>query len=370
MTPYVVVFIVLLLFVLLDFSANPWKKLSGFCASYMLLVLFIGLRDQTGTDWQYYFEHYEHLRSAGRSLSYSFDIGYEVLAHAFALVGTSYNAFVFFYTATYLAFFYAAFRHLPNGHLAVLIFYSTYLVAFMGTSRQMMALGISTLAFFKLRDQRHLQFLGLVLLAAAFHKSALLMLLGLLFPRSGALFPVKVVLALALVLAVSLLDANLLFGLILQVASFSEVFVSKLMDYVVMDDQLPIFFTEDRTVVALLYLKRILIVGLLFFLASANPAEKTIRLAFQYYVAGFLVFASLYSILPAVAIRLSLVFTFFEVLAFSSIRFVRRGAVVLVLFLLLFVPERMVAMLTGVDSDLLIPYKGYLFERHVEREPR
>lgn len=370
MTPYIIVFVILLLLVTTDFTEDRFLKLGALVASYCVLVILIGLRDQTGTDWIFYSDHFAEFAMPSDSDAYSFDIGYQLMSKAAFLAGFNYNGFLFTYTAIYLLVFYAAFWRIPNSNLAVLVFYSVYLIAFMGTSRQMMALAISAFAFVNLRDRKIGIFLFSVLVAAAFHKSALMMLLGLLFPREGKVISWKIVASLAVPLLVSVLSASVLFDVLLYVLSFSDLFVSKLMDYAVSDDQLPIFYTDDPSLIALLYLKRVIMFGLLWYLSNSNPNQKTLRLCFQFYAAGFLIFMALYSFLPAVAVRLSLVFTFFEVFALSSIKDARRGVLITALFLMAFIPERLMSNVNGPDSDLLVPYKGYLFDTNVVRSLR
>lgn len=370
MTPYIIVFIILLVLVALDFTEDRLLKLGAFVISYCALLVLIGLRDQTGTDWIFYSDHFTQLVLPSDVDTYSFDIGYQLIAKATSLLGFNYNGFLFLYTAIYLFVFFAAFWRIPNANLAVLIFYSVYLIAFMGTSRQMMALAISAYAFVNLRDRKIGVFLISVLIAATFHKSALMLILGLLFPREGKVISWKIVVSLSVPVLVSVLSASALFEILLYFLSFSDLFVSKLMDYSVSDDQLPIFYTDDPSLVALLYLKRCIMFALLWYLSNSNPHQKTIRLCFQFYAAGFLIFMALYSFLPAVAVRLSLVFTFFEVFALASIKDAKRGVLITALFLMAFVPERLMSNLKGPDSDLLVPYKGYLFNTNVVRSLR
>jgi hypothetical protein len=367
MTPYLIVLAALSGFVIFDYLNSKLLKLFGMFVSYCLLLVLVGLRDQTGSDWLFYADHYQQLLTGSVSKYYSFDIGYEFFAAIFAWAGMNYAAFLFSFTAVYLAFFFYSFKKLKSPNLAVLFFYSVFLIGFMGTSRQLMALSIISLAFVYLIEGNKWRYIVLIFVASLFHRASLIMLLGLILPSTGPALSRRTLILVGCFGGVAVLNTELLFDLMLRLGSFSEVITSKLMDYVLNDDQMPAFYVESQMVVILMFAKRIATFLILLFLYKKNANHKIIRLSFQFYCISLIVFFVLYSLLPAVAVRLSFNFAFFELFAFASVVVLNKRFIIVAIFLPALILNGFFSTLNGVDADLLVPYRGVLFDSGVER---
>jgi hypothetical protein len=181
---YLCAFVVLFAIAAIDLSASERAtRLGCAAASAAIVVLLIGLRWETGNDWQPYLAYYEASQyfSAAPSL---FEPGYRLLvlgAHALRL---DYSSFLLLSAAIYMAAFTATFARFKHPSVLLLLFFAIYVLGFMGTQRQTLALGFTCLAILRFYDRKTVSGVALVLLATSFHYTALVTLLALAVPRS------------------------------------------------------------------------------------------------------------------------------------------------------------------------------------------
>ncbi len=162
----------------LDSSLNPlWFFIIIF------LTLFIGLRFQVGGDWGSYELYFDLVsyNDFSEIFDVRHDMGYAALNWIASKLGYSIYlvnfvcAFIFTYGLCYLC------RSLPRPFLALCVSFPYLItVVAMGYTRQSVAIGLSMIAIIVLTKQRLFIFSFLILLAALFHKTALL-LFGLAF---------------------------------------------------------------------------------------------------------------------------------------------------------------------------------------------
>ena len=145
---------------------------------FMLLTLLIGLRHEVGGDWRTYFEQIEGLQGGSFSDALtSKDPAYSVLAW----LAIQFGAGVYLVNLVCAIFFVSGLivfcRSQPNPWLAlaVAVPYMVIVVA-MGYTRQGVAIGIVMLGLVALSQSNNLRFVLWIGLAAAFHKSAIILL--------------------------------------------------------------------------------------------------------------------------------------------------------------------------------------------------
>jgi len=145
---------------------------------FIVLVLFIGLRDRVGGDWNAYLRYYE--RASEMTLPEVFaktDPGYYLINFVSAqlgmgIAGTNTIAALVFTTG--LLYFCNAQR---NPLLAVCVaFPYLILIVGMGYSRQGIATGLVIIGFVVLGRGRFLWFVVWVLIAATFHRTAVILI--------------------------------------------------------------------------------------------------------------------------------------------------------------------------------------------------
>ena len=146
---YYLVFVFLSLFLIIEPKKTSAKeRLIFIMLHFSLLLIFIGLRDETGTDWinyslQFFSEKNDHM-----------EFGYLYFSNALRFVFEDYNLFVFFHAAVYLLiFFLAVHRKYKVGYI-VLLLYTGHLLGWMGSNRQILSLMICILAGEKLYQGR------------------------------------------------------------------------------------------------------------------------------------------------------------------------------------------------------------------------
>jgi len=161
-----------------NFASRVFLSIFGIC-----LVFIIGLRFQVGVDWDNYLVHLDD--AIGISFIEALqgkDSAYAVLNWCAGLLGAG-VWFVNFSCAIIFAFGLVYFcAKLPSPWLALAVSIPYISIVFaMNYTRQAAAFGLFLLALVELQKSKLLPFLVLIILAALFHKSAILLIpLGLL----------------------------------------------------------------------------------------------------------------------------------------------------------------------------------------------
>ncbi|PRQ62661.1 EpsG family protein [Vibrio sp. V01_P9A10T6] len=160
------------------------RRLGHFFFKFSLFIIFIlvGFRHQVGGDWYSYLSIFDELRYASLPQALLFtDPAYGAfnwLAHQLGFTVHFVNvvcALIFMWGLSYFCL------KQPQPWLALLIAIPYLISAVaMGYTRQSVAVGISMVAFMALLELRPWRFVGLILFAALFHKSAII--LFILFP--------------------------------------------------------------------------------------------------------------------------------------------------------------------------------------------
>jgi len=179
MFPYVMIFVIPALLSLFQPANKPWKSLRIWVPIWIIYTLFIGLRHEVGTDWVNYLDmfhrevpwmdYYDALRHGDPAYwlmqVWVYDNGWDI--HVLNL----FSATLFM---TGLVIF---LRRLPNPFLGLVITVAyTVIAVAMGYVRQGIALGFTFWAITALMDRKFVKYIILIVLAAAFHKSAVIML--------------------------------------------------------------------------------------------------------------------------------------------------------------------------------------------------
>lgn len=164
------------------------------------LVLFAGLKWETGTDWEPYFRFFQLSSPSEPWYTASYEIGYVLWNRLLAAVWANYSFYMVATAALCVGAIMTALRGKAAPTFLVLaVLFANTLVAF-SLTRQTIAGALVLLAFATLRDGRRLLFLALVGLAATFHVTALIALVALLLDREIGMVPVTIALAAALAL--------------------------------------------------------------------------------------------------------------------------------------------------------------------------
>lgn len=181
MEVYLNVFVVLFALAALDlYSKRAGVSRLMLAIGAVILVLLIGLRWETGNDWRPYLSYYEALQEP----PFGFEPGYRMLVRIAQYAGLDYTAFLTLSAAIYMTAFCFVFARFRHPAVLLLLFYCIYVLGFMGTQRQTLALGFTSIAMLRFYDRRRWSAVALVLVGTLFHYTAIISLLAVAVPRS------------------------------------------------------------------------------------------------------------------------------------------------------------------------------------------
>jgi hypothetical protein len=180
---YLDVFVLLLALAAVDVYVGR-RDVSALTLAFgvVLLVLFIGLRWETGNDWTPYLVYFENEPRGG--LLNGFEPGYRELVLLAHRVGLGYTGFMLLSASIYMSAFAVVFSRFRHPSVLLLFFYCGFLLGFMGTQRQALAMGFTSIAMLRFYDRKFASGAALCLLATSFHYTALISLAAAAVPRS------------------------------------------------------------------------------------------------------------------------------------------------------------------------------------------
>jgi len=246
----------------------------GLSVSFLLILLLVGLRDQTGNDWYPYLDYYDSL-GANIEIENHFELGYKIFSKVFSYIGFSYPVFLFTSTFIYLSIYFYVFSKNKYSNILVLLFYASYLLGLMGTARQVLALGLCLLAGQFLLDGKKRNFFITVLIAFLFHKAAIVFFLAYYFINKNLTNKNYI-----LIIICSIIFSNLqefIYIILNYFGQMSSRIQDQLNAYSTANGLSPIYYVDDFRVLFLIYAKRIIFS--LFFILSKRFIIKS---NFQY----------------------------------------------------------------------------------------
>jgi len=160
------------------------QNIMGF-ASFLMLVLVIGLRWETATDWDPYLKFFNSQLNVGLlEQNQDFEIGYVYLTRLIHLISPDYSIFLIIHALIFLSFLYLSYKHLVKEYfiLAITLYFAIY-IGMTGSNRQLLAIAIGLFAVVQLTKKNFLAFFLLLGLAMTFHTTAILLVLYLFFTK-------------------------------------------------------------------------------------------------------------------------------------------------------------------------------------------
>ncbi|QYE35959.1 EpsG family protein [Polymorphobacter sp. PAMC 29334] len=332
---------------------DPALKPSLGLACIVILTLFSGLRWETANDWGNYLEFFRFTRSVDYN-PFDFEVGFRALVVACRWVGLGYTGFLLVSALISNAAFVYIFARLgPVAVLSVMYFCSYYL-GYIGTQRQTLAgafAGLALLAFF---DGKRVRAVALVAVASLFHSSAVVCLLGLVVPRRS--LPLRVLAAAGVVIGGLALAAGPIVSRLLEGAGLGGPVFGKLLSYVVKDGGL----APPIDNIFLGAIKRAML-GCLFAVACRDRFASLSNYILNLYLLSVALFFMFLAIIPLLALRIGLYFTFFEnyLIYVTIVRLAQRyWREATTASLVLLSSLRLYWSITGYESALFVPYKS------------
>jgi hypothetical protein len=288
------------------------RDLKILCLAFgtVLVVLFIGLRWETGNDWRPYLEFYtqaQNFSTVGRQ----FEPGFRFFVWASARAGLSYTSFLTLSAAIYMTAFGIFFTRFRHPTVPLLFFYCVYALGFMGTQRQTLAMGFTSLAMLKFYDRRLLVGLLLVALATTLHYTAILCVLAVAVPRTRVRFAVLLAVLLGGYLLYRLDVAGMAVERVVNTIAGDGYLLRRLIAY-----QPGGAWTQNAGVGPLAellwFIKRVAL-AVAFWLLCSRGKRSLDNYLVNLYALSALLFLAFFKAVPLVALRGPLYFAVFEI---------------------------------------------------------
>lgn len=157
------------------------------CLSFVLLVLFDGMRWQTGTDWNSYLYYFQGCLNSQNDLDALFEPGYIAINQAVRSVTEHYTVLLTILAIiTYSGFFLFIRRYSPLPFLSLFLLFVTML-PYQGMNRQYIAIVICLSGIPFLLKQQNWRFVFCVFFAMLFHTTAIFFLLAFFLKKRYSL---------------------------------------------------------------------------------------------------------------------------------------------------------------------------------------
>jgi len=175
MIPYFIVFFICFFFTLIDFSTTNKNVKSFLIVGFgLIIILFSGIRWETGTDWGNYISAFNNLENIQTGES-GYELLYELLMRFSLSIQSSFSFFLFI--SAFLIFFLTSFTTLkfstfPIFSILLLLSYSLNSSGF--GYRQDLAIALTFFSFIFVVKRQLFLFLLFVLIASLFHQSAII----------------------------------------------------------------------------------------------------------------------------------------------------------------------------------------------------
>ena len=181
MAIYIFIFLLFSLFAYLEvrFDLTGYNKNVLYYIIFFYLIIQVGFRWETGTDWRPYFEHFESAGSLEKvflDVLLGFEIGYGYSVYLIRLFTDNYTVFLVIHALIYYLLVFKANKKLsPYPIISMFIFY-TSTMGILGSNRQLIALSVCLYSLKFVVNKKPLKFLVSIALAFTFHTSALFFL--------------------------------------------------------------------------------------------------------------------------------------------------------------------------------------------------
>jgi len=333
--------------------------------SYTVIVLQVGLRWETGTDWNSYLDHF---RSTSKFIEISpfrngMELGYNIFVWAIRILTAKYSIFLILHSVIFYLLIFKSFqRYTPYIFLTLLLFYSITL-GLWGSNRQLIALAICLYSLRYIVEEKPVIFFALIFLATMFHISAILFTVYFFLNRNlkPALF--VSVLIISFVLGRTTIPNKIFFGIADIVGGSAA---TKALFYINNANE----YMSEHSLSIIGLVKRIAFLTVFYVNGKKLiPQLPFYRLLLNGYFLGIILYFLFSNSLLIMVSRGSLYFTAIEPLLLSSqlLLFNKKENKIVLLFLLFIFSFFFMYQSIGTYSDLFNPYKGLFLNSNYYR---
>lgn len=331
-----------------------------FAVLFIIIVAQIGLRWETGTDWNTYLQNFENTNDILIVIANSligFEFGYGLLVYFFKFFSTTYSLFLLFHALFFYAIIFKTFKkYSPFLTISLLIYYASNL-GIVGSNRQLIAIAIclTSIKFVLARNWK--SFFSIVFIASLFHTSAILFSFYYFLNKT---IKIKYLIG-VIVFSFLVGKTNYPFLIFSEFGGiFGDLSNNKTQSYTTTAEY-------DLSILTLSWIglaKRIIfIIVFKFFYFRIEKENKYYPILFNGYVLGLIIYLLFSSSLLVMVNRGSLYFNVVEGLLISSQFILIKNQLLKIGFLIIILIFSIILMYQSIAiyPDLFNPYKGLYY---------
>lgn len=347
----------------LDDSQRNWMSF----ILYAIIVVQIGLRWETGSDWKPYLENFQKTEDYSivlLNVLVGFEIGYGTFVFIIKKLFDSYNVFLLIHALIfYLGIFRTANKYSPYIFISLMFFYATNL-GMVGSNRQLLAIVICLWSLKFVFERKILRFFVTVGVASLFHTTAFFFGVYYFLNRNFKTITVISVLFMSFVIGKTALPFIVFskFG-----GLFGGAVASKTISY--SEGAKDVLTETSLSVFGLI--KRLFFVAIFTYNYSfLSKRLSYYKVLYNGYVFGMVIYFLFASSLLILVNRGSLYFTIMESFLISCqfLIFYKRSDKGYVYFLLFLISIMFLFQSISAYSDLFHPYKSLFYNTDLTRE--
>ena len=366
---YIITLFIIFIFGLIDlkFNLSNLQKNRLIYITFSIIVVQIGLRWETGTDWNNYYDNFQNTNEYSEVLINAL-LGYEIGYGTFAfLIKKLFDSYSFFLIVHAVVFYWGIFRttkkYSPYFFIALMFFYATNL-GMIGSNRHLLAIVICLYSLRFVFERKLFNFFAFIGVAFLFHTTAFLFIIYYFLNRNFKTVTVTTVLIISLIIGKTELPF-LVFskygGLFGELAALKTVAYSESGKDVLAEASLSIFGL----------IKRLLFIAI--FTYNYSLLSKRLyyyKVLYNGYVFGMVIYFLFASSLLILVNRGSLYFNIMESLLISCqfLIFSKRLDKAYVYFLLMLISILFLFQSISAYPELFNPYKSLFYNIDYNRK--
>lgn len=332
--------------------------------AYIILVAQMGLRWETGTDWEPYLEMYKNLEQNfewGKESYFNFEIGYVLFVQLIYKLFDSYSALLFIHAIVYYFFIFKSFNYFSRYFFPALLLFYSITLGMLGSSRSLMAVGIGMYSLVFLDKKKYIYFLLFLAIAFSFHTTSLLYGTYFFIRNKAKIWQIFILILTCLIIGMTSLPVKI-FALS---GGLNETALNKAIIYMQRAEE---DLAAGSSYIGLI--KRIVLASVFLYyrdkITSKLPAFNLMLNGYIFCIAFYFLF---YKSVPIMIGRGIMYFNIMEPLLLASMLliFLSRSAKTLVLVLMIGLSLLNIKLSISAYADLFDPYKGLFYNEEYHR---
>ena len=363
---YVITYIIFLFFSTFEIYKKLDKKVQNlfYLILFIFLVFQMGLRWETGTDWNSYIDNFNetiNIENVILNVLLGIEIGYGFLVFAFKQFSNNYSIFLLIHAIIFYLFIFNSFKKYSNFPILSLLLFYSLTIGLLGSSRQLLALSICIFSIRYIINRNYKLFFVLIFFAFLLHTSALFFSIAYFLYKDINKYLILLLLLFAILIGFTTLPSmafNYFGSFIGESARIKSEFYFDKINY--SEQKLSIFGLIRR----ILYF-------IIFFFVYKRISVKYIyyKLFFNLYTIGIIFYFLFANSLLILVNRGSVYFNLMECFLLSSLLICCKQKYQIVIMLLLLYFMSIVNFYQSISAypDLFLPYKGIIINSEFSR---